>query len=176
MQSSKVHFLAGLFVLAGILALIFLALRVSGLSFGAEEQTYSVKAKFLELGGLRERAKVSMGGVTVGHVSNIRLNNRNPDGSIGDFMAEVTIDINERYDNIPTDSSASIFTAGILGEKYLGLEPGSDCSPGFDDEPLTAEEVDNCTLKEGSFIENTQSAVVLEKLISQFLVNMSESD
>ncbi|MDY7025834.1 MAG: outer membrane lipid asymmetry maintenance protein MlaD [Pseudomonadota bacterium] len=175
MPSNKLHFFAGLFVLAGLLALIFLALRVSGLSFSSEESVYEVKAKFTELGGLRERAKVSMGGVNIGSVSDISLNNRLADGSMGDFKAVVTFNINSRYDNIPIDSSAEILTAGILGEKYIGITPGSACAPGFDDEPLSESELSACTLKQGSTMEYTQSAMVLEKLISQFLVNMTES-
>jgi phospholipid/cholesterol/gamma-HCH transport system substrate-binding protein len=144
----------GAFMLAGVLALVFLALRVSGLSMESGEETYRIKAKFENIGGLTARAKVTMAGVVIGRVSNIYLDH-------DDFVGVVEMDIYKSVNNLSVDSSASILTAGVLGEKYIGLMVGA--------------EDDN--LKEGDEIVNTQSALVLEDLIAKFVVGkVSEGD
>jgi len=144
----------GAFMLAGVLALVFLALRVSGLSMESGEETYRIKAKFENIGGLTARAKVTMAGVVIGRVSNIYLDHN-------DFVGVVEMDIYKSVNNLSVDSSASILTAGVLGEKYIGLMVGA--------------EDDN--LKEGDEIVNTQSALVLEDLIAKFVVGkVSEGD
>ena len=140
--------LVGFFIIAGFLSLLYLALSVSGLTAGNGSNVYQIKALFSNVGGLSERAEVSLAGVTIGKVSNIRLD---PEEKI----AEVTMDIEGEIDFLPTDSSASILTAGLLGEKYIGFQLGAD------------EEI----LSDGSYVFETQSAVVLEELIGQFLVN-----
>jgi len=144
----------GAFMLAGILALVFLALRVSGLSMESSEETYRIKAKFENIGGLTPRAKVTMAGVVIGRVSNIYLDH-------DDFVGVVEMDIYKSVNNLSVDSSASILTAGVLGEKYIGLMVGA--------------EDDN--LQDGDEIVNTQSALVLEDLIAKFVVGkVSEGD
>jgi len=137
----------GAFMLAGILALVFLALRVSGLSMESAEETYRIKAKFENIGGLTPRAKVTMAGVVIGRVSNIYLDH-------DDFVGVVEMDIYKSVSNLSIDTSAAILTAGVLGEKYIGLIVGAE-----DD-----------VLADGGEIYNTQSALVLEDLIAKFVV------
>lgn len=154
MRMRTLELTVGAFMLAGILALVFLALRVSGLSMESSEETYRIKAKFENIGGLTPRAKVTMAGVVIGRVSNIYLDH-------DDFVGVVEMDIYKSVNNLSVDSSASILTAGVLGEKYIGLMVGA--------------EDDN--LKEGDEIVNTQSALVLEDLIAKFVVGkVSEGD
>lgn len=136
----------GLFVAVGILALIMLAFKVGNLTTADVTNGYEIKASFDNIGGLKVKSAVTMAGVRVGRVSNISFDNER-------YRAIVTMDIDGRYSRIPTDSSAAILTSGLLGEQYVGLEPG-----GADD-----------YLKNGDTLRTTQSAVVLEKLISQFL-------
>ena len=147
MRGRTLELAVGGFMLIGLLAIIFLALRVSGLSMNASEETYRVVAKFENIGGLTVRAKVTMAGVTIGRVSNIYLDKE-------DFVGVVEMDIYSQFNNLSSDSSAAILTAGVLGEKYIGLIQGA--------------ELDN--LADGSEIYNTQSALVLEDLIAKFLV------
>lgn len=135
-------------MLAGIAALLVLALNVSGLNLSEQSKGYKVYARFENIGGLTPRAKVSMSGVQIGKVTAIRIDTRM-------LMAEVEMEIFNEVDYLTTDSSASILTAGLLGEQYIGVVPGAD------------EEV----LGEGDFIEDTQSALVLEELIGKFLFN-----
>lgn len=135
-------------MLVGIAALIVLALNVSGLNLSEQGGGYKVYARFENIGGLTPRAKVSMSGVQIGQVTNIRIDTRM-------LMAEVEMEIFDSVDYLTTDSSASILTAGLLGEQYIGIVPGAD------------EEV----LGEGDYIEDTQSALVLEELIGKFLFN-----
>jgi len=137
----------GVFMLIGLLALVFLALRVSGLSLQTSEETYRITAKFENIGGLTTRAKVTMAGVTIGRVTKIYLDRE-------DFVGVVEMAINKDVDNLAVDTSASILTAGILGEKYIGVIQGA--------------ELENLT--DNSEIYNTQSALVLEDLIAKFLV------
>ncbi|VCU69369.1 putative phospholipid ABC transporter-binding protein MlaD [Pigmentiphaga humi] len=146
MSRDKVDLWVGVFVLIGALALVFLALKagnlLSTLSIG---QTYSVTANFDNIGGLKPRAPVKSAGVVVGRVSGISFDDKM-------YQGVVTLDLDSRY-VFPTDSSAKILTSGLLGEQYIGLEPGGD------DKNFAA----------GDKIRYTQSAVVLENLISQFL-------
>ena len=153
MRTRTLELTVGLFMLAGVLALIFLALRVSGLSQDSGEDTYRLTAKFDNIGGLTVRAKVTMAGVVIGRVSRIYLDHK-------DFVAVVDMDIYKSVNNLSTDTSARILTAGVLGEKYIGLSEGAD----------------DKVLKNGDEIYNTQSAMVLEDLISKFLVNKVSGD
>ena len=132
---------------------MLLALRVSGLSINAEAGTYRIYASFDNVGALTKRAKVSLAGVTVGRVVEIELNRET-------YMARVVMDIDNQVDNIPVDSSAAIMTAGLLGEKFIGLSIGG------------AQEY----LKAGESIDDTQSAVVLEDLIGKFLLGSVNDD
>lgn len=137
----------GLFVVAGILALIMLAFRVGNLTSSDVGEGYKVTARFNNVGQLKVKAPITVGGVRVGRVSDIRIDDN--------FYAIATFNISNQFNNLPKDSSASILTAGLLGEQYIALEPGGD------------EEV----LVEGDELEITQSALILEKMISQFLYN-----
>lgn len=145
MSDNKSDFWVGLFVLLGILALGFLALRAGNLSSFSFAPTYKVEASFDNLGGLKVRAPIKSSGVVVGRVTDISFDNQQ-------FVANVTLEIDEQY-KFPSDSSASILTSGLLGEQYIGITPGGD----------------DKDLESGSRILYTQSAVVLEELISKFL-------
>ena len=148
MQSRSLEIGVGLFLLAGLLALLLLALRVSGLSAGSAGDTYKLYANFDNIAGLTVRAKVTMAGVTIGKVTAIDLDRDS-------YTGRVTMELEKRVDNLPLDSTASILTAGLLGEKYIGISVGGE------------EEL----LKDGSTIHDTQSALVLEDLIGKFLMN-----
>ncbi len=150
MTSKNLEISVGAFVIAGILALIILALNASGLSYRHDDQTYFLYARFENLSGLSERAKVSLSGVTIGRVVEIKLDTE-------DYVAVVKMSINKEV-VLSTDTSASILTSGLLGEKYIGLSVGAD------------EE----TLVNSDEIEDTQSSIVLEELIGQFLFSRSE--
>ena len=142
----------GVFVVAGILALMFLALRVGNASETYNVgQTYGLVASFDNIGGLKRRAPVKSAGVVVGRVADIQFDNDK-------FVARVTMTVDQRY-KFPRDTTASILTAGLLGEQYIGLEGGGD----------------DKTLANGEAIKLTQSAVVLEKLIGQFLFDKASS-
>ena len=136
----------GAFVMAGIVALVFLAFRVGNLTTTEVSDGYHVEARFENIGSLKVRSPVTLAGVRVGRVSEIRID---PES----YQARVVMNIDGRYRNLPIDTGASILTAGLLGEQYVGLEPGG------------AEE----SLKEGDRIKVTQSAMVLEKLIGRVL-------
>jgi phospholipid/cholesterol/gamma-HCH transport system substrate-binding protein len=138
----------GVFVVAGIVGLLFLALRVgnAGETYNVG-QTYSLVGHFDNIGGLKRRAPVKSAGVVVGRVADIQFDNTK-------FAARVTMNIGESY-KFPKDTTASILTSGLLGEQYIGLEGGGD----------------EKMLANGEAIKLTQSAVVLEKLIGQFLYN-----
>ena len=148
MQNRTMEIGVGLFLLAGILALLLLALRVSGLSPTASTDTYKLYANFDNIAGLTVRAKVTMAGVTIGKVTAIDLDRDN-------FTARVTLQLEKAVDNLPTDSTASILTAGLLGEKYIGISVGGE----------------DAVLKDGGTIHDTQSSLVLEDLIGKFLLN-----
>lgn len=147
MQKSRNDIWVGLFVLVGAAAVLFLALQAANLLNLNFQQTYSVVAKFDNIGSLKPKAAVRSAGVLVGRVESISFDDKS-------FQARVTMALETRY-NFPKDSSLKILTAGLLGEQYLGIEAG----------------VDTNKLAAGDTISNTQSAVVLENLISQFLYN-----
>ncbi|MDH5784572.1 MAG: outer membrane lipid asymmetry maintenance protein MlaD [Chromatiales bacterium] len=146
MHSRSVEIWVGLFAAAGLAALFMLALQVSNLSLVSDDVGYDVTARFENIGSLKVRSPVSMAGVRVGRVSAINFDSRS-------FEAVVTMHISSKFDQLPADTSANIFTAGLLGEQYVGLEPGGD----------------EAVLEQGSEIMLTQSALVLEQLIGQFL-------
>ncbi len=135
----------GFFVAIGLAALMFLSLKVGNLSSAHMSETYTLQAKFDNIGGLKVRGPVKSAGVVVGRISDIRFD-------VGSYEAVVTMNIDGRY-HFPKDTFASIYTAGLLGEQYVGLDVGGD----------------EKMLQAGDTIAKTQSAVVLEKLISQFL-------
>lgn len=147
MQGRTLNLAVGAFVLLGILALLFMALQVSNLSSASNGSTYEVKAYFDNIGGLKPRAAVKSAGVVVGRVRAIQFDDQQ-------YQALVLLDLDARY-RFPRDSSIKILTSGLLGDNYIGLEPGAE------------EEM----LKANDRIRMTQSAVVLENLISQFLYN-----
>jgi len=148
MQNRTLEIGVGLFLLAGILALILLALRVSGLSASPSSDTYKLYANFDNIAGLTVRAKVTMAGVTIGKVTAIDLDRET-------YTGRVTLQLDKSVDNLPSDSTASILTAGLLGEKYVGISVGGE----------------DTVLKDGGTIHDTQSALVLEDLIGKFLLN-----
>lgn len=145
MKKTALDFWVGLFVVLGFLALLFLALKVGNMSSLSFQPTYAVKLKFDNIGGLKPRAPVKSAGVVVGRVGSIGFDTNT-------YQALVTIDLDKQY-QFPKDSSAKILTSGLLGEQYIGLEPGGDTE----------------MLKAGDTITMTQSAIVLENLIGQFL-------
>ena len=147
MQRSKNDIWVGLFVLVGAAAILFLALQSANLLSLNFQQTYRLDAKFDNVGGLKPKAAVRSAGVLIGRVESISFDDKS-------FQARVTMALESRY-AFPKDSSLKILTSGLLGEQYLGLEPGADVKP----------------MAAGDTISNTQSAVVLENLISQFLYN-----
>ncbi len=146
MNRTFMDFLVGVFVVIGLGSLMFLAIKVGNLgSTGEVGQTYTVYAKFDNVGNLKVRAPVKSAGVVVGRVARVSLDK-------DDYRARVKLKIDTRY-QFPKDTTASILTSGLLGEQYVGFEPGGD--------------VDN--LKANDEMKNTQSALVLERLISQFM-------
>lgn len=147
------EFWVGLFMLAGIAALGFLAFKVGNFSSAEFADTYKVTAKFNNVGGLTTKAPVNLAGVRIGRVSAIRIDPT-------DYSAVVELSIDSRYDNLPMDTSASILTQGLLGAQFVGLEAGGD----------------DLYLKDGDEIMLTQSAVVLERLISQMLFSKAEGE
>ncbi|OLU32486.1 outer membrane lipid asymmetry maintenance protein MlaD [Pseudomonas sp. PA15(2017)] len=153
MQNRTMEIGVGLFLLAGLLALLLLALRVSGLAPGNNVDTYKVYAHFDNIAGLTVRAKVTMAGVNIGRVTAIDLDRDS-------YTGRVTMELDSAVDNLPMDSTASILTAGLLGEKYVGISVGGD------------EEL----LADGGTIHDTQSSLVLEDLIGKFLLNSVNRD
>jgi phospholipid/cholesterol/gamma-HCH transport system substrate-binding protein len=145
-QTRAIELGTGLFVLLGFAALFFLVTQISSRGTGWGDAGYRLTAKFDNIGGLKTGAPVSMGGVTIGRVAAI-------DFDSSDYKAVATLRIESRFDRIPDDSDAAINTAGLLGGQYVGITPGGS----------------ETYLKEGDRIEFTQSAVVLENLISKFL-------
>lgn len=145
MQRSKNDVWVGLFVLIGALALVFLALQSANLLSLNFDRGYLVTAKFDNIGGLKPKAAVKSSGVVVGRVESIGFDDKT-------FQARVRLSMDKRY-AFPKDSSLKILTSGLLGEQYIGIEAGADAA----------------NLAEGDVISTTQSAVVLENLISQFL-------
>jgi phospholipid/cholesterol/gamma-HCH transport system substrate-binding protein len=147
MNRSMIDLWVGVFVAAGFAGLLFLALKVGNLATFSTNQTYQVEAKFANIGGLKVRGPVKSAGVVVGRVAGIRFDNESYEA-----IVSMTIDVSYQF---PRDTTAKILTSGILGEQYIGLEAGGD----------------GVMLKQGDRIRLTQSAVVLENLISQFLFN-----
>lgn len=147
MNKRGIEILVGLFVLLGILGLLFLALKAANLGSFSSGDTYTLTARFDNIGGLKVRAPVRSAGVTVGRVTSITLDPKT-------YQGVVRLDI-ERGVQFPTDTSARILTSGLLGDQYVGLEAGAS----------------DKNLAPGDTITQTQSAVVLESLISQFLFN-----
>ena len=142
----------GFFVAVGLASLVFLALKVGNLSGSSMSDTYRLEAKFDNIGGLKVRAPIKSAGVVVGRVAEIRFDPEN-------YVAVVRMQVDGRY-KFPRDTFATILTSGLLGEQYVGFEVGGE------------QEV----LKDGDVIKKTQSAVVLEKLISQFMFSKAAGD
>jgi len=152
MHMRTIEISVGAFVLAGILALIFLAVKVSGVSLTTDRASYTVLARFDDVAGLRRRAKVSMAGVTIGRVSNIQV-----DMAYGEAI--VSMEIDGKVGGLTADTGAQILTEGILGARYVNLLPGAD------------EEV----LGDGDYITDTQGALVLENLIGDLVTRLGKS-
>ena len=147
-QSKAIEIAVGLFVAAGMAALFMLAMKVSNLSTSGSGDSYTITATFDNIGGLKVRSPVTVSGVRVGRVDDISYD-------FDSFEAVVRLRIGNAYNKFPEDTTASIYTAGLLGEQYIALEPG-----GSED-----------NLKPGDRIQLTQSALVLEQMIGQFLYN-----
>ena len=145
MSRTALDLWVGIFVAIGFAALVFLAMKVGNFSGLDGRETYRIEAPFDNIGGLKVRAPVKSAGVLVGRVQSIRFDTET-------YRAVVQMEIDKRFE-FPADTSASILTSGLLGEQYVGLEAGADVAP----------------LKNGDRVLITQSAVVLEKLIGQFL-------
>lgn len=153
-QKKLVEMTVGLFIIAGILSLLVLALKVSGLSqVSGTSDYYHLVAEFDNIGSLKQRAPVRIAGVKVGQIEKIELHDTH-------FKAKVYLLINKKENNLPIDTSASILTEGLLGSNYIGLTPGY-------------EEV---SLKNGDVINNTHPALILENLIGQLLFSLKNKD
>ena len=151
MKTRAVEVTVGAFVALGLAFLAWMAITVSGLDFSPADDEYRVSARFSNIAGLKPRAKVTSAGVTVGRVDEIALG-----PELG--MAVVTLALNGKFDQFPLDTTASILTSGLLGEKYIGLRMGAE----FD------------YLIDGDEIVDTQSSLVLEELIGRFLLSGSD--
>jgi len=151
-QTRSVEISTGLFVLLGLAALFFLTTQTTGSENFTGNDYYTVTARFENVGSLKNRAPVAMSGVTIGRVTDVRFDPESLD-------AVVTFVIDSQYDMIPDDSDASILTAGLLGSQYIGLQAGGS----------------DMYLEDGSEIQFTQSAIVLENLISKYLFNSGGS-
>lgn len=149
MRTSKtLELTVGLFVALGLAAFFMLAMRVSNIT-SLNDGGYKITANFENIGGLKVRSPVTLAGVTIGRVADIAIDKAS-------YEAIVQLSIDPRYDQLPTDSSASIFTSGLVGEQYIGLEPG-----GMDE-----------YLQDGDSIDLTQSALVIEQLVGRLLTNV----
>ena len=153
MSTRVIEIIVGLFVAAGLAAFFMLAMQVSNLTSFSGDNGYHVNASFENIGGLQVRSPVKAGGVTVGRVVAIKYDNKS-------YQADVTLQIEQAFNRFPVDTSASILTAGLLGEQYIGLQPGAE------------EEY----LKDGDKLQITESAMVLERLIGQFLYNKASGE
>jgi phospholipid/cholesterol/gamma-HCH transport system substrate-binding protein len=147
MRKSAIDVWVGIFVAIGLLAALFLALKVGNMNAVSFQPTYTISARFDNIGGLKPRAPVKSAGVVVGRIADIRFDDTT-------YQATVTMTLERSY-QFPKDSAAKILTSGLLGEQYVGLEAGGS----------------DQMLAQGNMITQTQSAVVLENLISQFLYN-----
>lgn len=150
-KQTKIEIWVGLFFTMTLIALAVIAFKVSNFQGLKDRPTYQVSALFMNIGGLKERAPIKMSGVVIGRVSAISIDPKT-------FQAKVNMNIYQQYNDLPDDTSASILTSGLLGDQYIGLDPGAD------------EDV----LKNGSRITMTQSALVLENLIGKFLTSLSD--
>jgi phospholipid/cholesterol/gamma-HCH transport system substrate-binding protein len=150
MYSKTMELWVGVFVAAGIAALFMLAMQVSNLSLAGTEGGYTISARFDDVAGLNVRAPVRLAGVRIGRITSIEVDSRR-------FQAVVKMHIDDPYRNIPADTTAAILTEGLLGAKYIGLDPGGDLE----------------NLGEGSEIVITQSSISLEKLIGQLFVKLT---
>ncbi|MCB5225267.1 outer membrane lipid asymmetry maintenance protein MlaD [Alishewanella sp. 16-MA] len=151
MTTRKIEILVGGFIVLACAAFLMLALKVADTGFGGASQTYTLYAKFDNIGGLKVRSPIKVGGVIVGRVGSIELDRVS-------YTPVVKLEINAEYSNFPETSSVAILTSGLLGEQYVGLLPG------FVDDTVLM-------LGNGDTIEDTRSAIVLEELIGQFLFN-----
>ena len=147
MRKSAIDVWVGIFVAIGLLAALFLALKVGNMNAVSFQPTYTITARFDNIGGLKPRAPVKSAGVVVGRIADIRFDDTT-------YQATVTMTLERSY-QFPKDSAAKVLTSGLLGEQYVGLEAGGS----------------DQMLAQGNMITQTQSAVVLENLISQFLYN-----
>ena len=153
MTSRKIEILVGFFIAAAIAAFFMLAMSVSNISsYGGGEQ-YTIKARFDNVGGLKVRSPVSAGGVRIGRVTEIEYSSET-------YEAIVSMAIEVQYNKFPLDTAASILTSGLLGEQFVGFEPGAE----------------EDYLKEGDTIDLTQSALVLEQIIGQFLYSQADDE
>lgn len=150
---NSIEFMAGLFLLLGIAALVVLAMAATDAGSSLRSGSYNLSARFTNIGDLKLRAPVTIGGVTVGSVENIELDPVS-------FEALVSLKINKDFSKIPDDTSASILTSGILGDQYIGLEPGGSLD----------------SLQEGDEILITQPALVIEQLIGKYLFNTGKKE
>ena len=150
-QTRSVEIGVGLFMAAGLVGLFFLAMQVSNLGSLSDDDGYLITARFYNIGGLKVKAPVTMAGVTLGRVTDISFDQET-------YEAVVSMRIESQYNNIPEDSFAKVYTAGLLGEKYIGLDPGGS----------------DVFLGEGGRLTMTQSSLVLEEIIGQFLFNKAQ--
>lgn len=151
-QTRTIEIVTGAFIILGLAALYVIATSATNIGSYGDNKGYVVTAEFNNIGGLKPRAAVTMAGVSIGRVTDIKLDPRS-------FAAVVTMQIDGHYNQIPDDSTASILTSGLLGEQFIGIDAGG--SDKF--------------LKQGSQIQYTQQALVLEKLIGQFLSKATDS-
>ncbi|ARD58854.1 outer membrane lipid asymmetry maintenance protein MlaD [Kosakonia radicincitans DSM 16656] len=158
MQTKKSEIWVGVFLVLALLAALFICLKAADVTSMRTEPTYRVYATFDNIGGLKARSPVRIGGVVIGRVADISLDPKT-------YLPRVALDIEDRYNQIPDTSSLAIRTSGLLGEQYLALNVG------FDDP-----EMGTSMLKDGSTIQDTKSAIVLEDLIGQFLYNSKGGD
>ncbi|MBK5962872.1 outer membrane lipid asymmetry maintenance protein MlaD [Thiocystis minor] len=145
-KQHRIEVMVGAFMVLGFLALFFLAMRVSNLSLDTNAEGYRLSARFANVGSLKVRSPVTMAGVRIGRIEEVRFDKTT-------YEAVVIVRIDAGIDTIPEDTFANVFTSGLLGEQYLGLEPGGSQE----------------YLRDGDEIANTQSALVLEQMIGQFL-------
>lgn len=155
-QTKKLELWVGAFVLAGFIAVLVMIFQVANVTGLGGSDSYQLKASFDNIGNLKVRSPVKIGGVVVGRVSAIDLDRDN-------YVPVVTLDIEETFGHFPETSSAQILTSGLIGEQYIGLVPG------FVDEEIEM-------LADGDFIEDTKSALVLEDLIGQFLYRVNDTE
>ena len=151
LHSKSVAFFVGLFVFVGVGALFFLAMQVSNLSSFSDSESYHLIAKFENIGGLKVRSPITVAGVRIGRVSSISYDKDR-------YEAIVEMRIDSEYDTFTTDASANIYTAGLLGEQYISLNPG-----GADD-----------FLVDGDQLQSAESAIILEEIVSKFLFSKVE--